>query len=720
MTSANLSLGDKIKNHRTYINRTLWTYMIAVPVLAAYMILGVIMMVSRSINYAAVYNQSAEVLRIEKLKAVTRILGMEQLGWIIVIGIAVMFAIQSFSYVFSQSQMDFYYSQPTTRRGRIYRNYRNSMSTFMIMYVGLEIIAVIIAAAMGAVNGYSLLMMLIETVRVFVLFFTFYNITFLAVMLSGTLPIAIILTGCFTFVSLIISGLIDFYKEIFYATYSNLAATNVHLAPFFDRVHCNSLIYQYIENNCDYFGMSNIKDLLGITFPDDMDMLITGIIALVFAVIFARIRKTEWTGKSIALRPFRWIVKIIVCFIAGLGSGLIVYFIYNSVWNQKLYTMMCVIMLLATFLTGCIVEVVLEGNIRRFFKGIAQTVMAMAFVLLTFVIMRGDLLGYDSYVPAKDKIASCAIVDGVYDYNFYSYFLNYNDLSDSNMKITDIDSFLTVTRAGMINRKAESRLEGEDRYDSLGYGMTVLYRLKSGREVYRYITVPYNDVDDALAKIINSDEYKTGHFPVFNDDNLREADGTGNSHELRFSALGESKDTRNFDYSEFSDALRKDILEHYSFEYAKNNFAIGTVEYHNEGNRYVGLDINIYDNYTYTLDLLKKYDIYIDYKLDLADIKEIRVMNYYPGHDLETESLNDIDGDVSSKEMVYTDEEQIARILESSVCGDYYNQWQDFDELYNGQYNIEIITNSGSRNSSPVYYTFYKGKVPDFVKEDTN
>ncbi|MBE5826234.1 MAG: hypothetical protein E7307_06300 [Butyrivibrio sp.] len=720
MTSANLSLGDKIKNHRTYINRTLWTYMIAVPVLAAYMILGVIMMVSRSINYAAVYNQSAEVLRIEKLKAVTRILGMEQLGWIIVIGIAVMFAIQSFSYVFSQSQMDFYYSQPTTRRGRIYRNYRNSMSTFMIMYVGLEIIAVIIAAAMGAVNGYSLLMMLIETVRVFVLFFTFYNITFLAVMLSGTLPIAIILTGCFTFVSLIISGLIDFYKEIFYATYSNLAATNVHLAPFFDRVHCNSLIYQYIENNSDYFGMSNIKDLLGITFPDDMDMLITGIIALVFAVIFARIRKTEWTGKSIALRPFRWIVKIIVCFIAGLGSGLIVYFIYNSVWNQKLYTMMCVIMLLATFLTGCIVEVVLEGNIRRFFKGIAQTVMAMAFVLLTFVIMRGDLLGYDSYVPAKDKIASCAIVDGVYDYNFYSYFLNYNDLSDANMKITDIDSFLTVTRAGMINRKAESRLEGEDRYDSLGYGMTVLYRLKSGREVYRYITVPYNDVDDALAKIIDSDEYKTGHFPVFNDDNLREADGTGNSHELRFSALGESKDTRNFDYSEFSDALRKDILEHYSFEYAKNNFAIGTVEYHNEGNRYVGLDINIYDNYTYTLDLLKKYDIYIDYKLDLADIKEIRVMNYYPGHDLETESLNDIDGDVSSKEMVYTDEEQIARILESSVCGDYYNQWQDFDELYNGQYNIEIITNSGSRNSSPVYYTFYKGKVPDFVKEDTN
>jgi ABC-2 type transport system permease protein len=475
-----------------------------------------------------------------------------------------------------------------------------------------------------------------------------------------------------------------------------------------------------MQSNEHFFWMSNIKELLGITVPDDLDMLITGIIALVFAVIFARIRKTEWAGKSIALRPFRWIVKIVVCFIAGLGSGLVVYYIYNAVWNQKLFTMMCIIMLLATFVTGCIVEVILEGNIRRFFKGIAQTVMAMAFVLLTFVIMRGDLLGYDSYVPAKAKGKSCAIVDGVYDYNFYSYYMNYNDLADNNMEITDIDNFLTVARAGMVTRKAESRLEGEDRYDSLGYNMTILYRLNSGREVYRRITVPYNDVDDALAKIIDSDEYKTGHFPVFNDDSLREGDGTGNSHELRFSALGESKDTRNFDYSEFSDALRKDLLEHYSFEYAKNNHAVGSIEYHNDGNRYVGMDINIYDNYSHTLDLLKKYDIYIDPKLDMDNIKEIRVTNYYPGHDLEAESINDIDSNINSKDMIYTDKEQIAKILESSACGDYYNQWQDYEKVYNGQYNIEIFTNSGNRNSSPVYYTFYKGKVPDFVKEDTN
>ena len=110
MTSANLSLGEKLKNHRTYLNRTLWSGYIALPFLAAYFILGVIMMISRTINYAARYNQSDAVLYQEKLRAVSRVLGVEQFGFVIIIGIAVMFALQVFSYVFDTSKLDFYLS----------------------------------------------------------------------------------------------------------------------------------------------------------------------------------------------------------------------------------------------------------------------------------------------------------------------------------------------------------------------------------------------------------------------------------------------------------------------------------------------------------------------------------------------------------------------------------------------------------------------------------
>ncbi|MBP3273642.1 MAG: hypothetical protein J6L93_01430, partial [Butyrivibrio sp.] len=68
-------MGEKIKNRRTYLNRTLWTSLVVTPFYAAYFILGVIMMVSRSINYANVYHQTAEQLRMEKISAVANIVG---------------------------------------------------------------------------------------------------------------------------------------------------------------------------------------------------------------------------------------------------------------------------------------------------------------------------------------------------------------------------------------------------------------------------------------------------------------------------------------------------------------------------------------------------------------------------------------------------------------------------------------------------------------------
>ncbi len=101
MTSASLSLGDKFRNKKMYILRTLWGSLIALLFFAAYFILGVIMMVSRSINYAAIYHQSAEVLQREKLGAVAGMVGMHSGVWVLVMFTAIMFAIQGFSYGFS-------------------------------------------------------------------------------------------------------------------------------------------------------------------------------------------------------------------------------------------------------------------------------------------------------------------------------------------------------------------------------------------------------------------------------------------------------------------------------------------------------------------------------------------------------------------------------------------------------------------------------------------
>ena len=83
-----------------------------------------------------------------------------------------------------------------------------------------------------------------------------------------------------------------------------------------------------------------------------------------------------------------------------------------------------------------------------------------------------------------------------------------------------------------------------------------------------------------------------------------------------------TKDTKDFSYSEFSDAIRKDLLENYNFDYVKNSFPIGSVEYYYNGDKYIGLDMSIYENYTNTIEYLKKCDIYVDYVLDVDDINK--------------------------------------------------------------------------------------------------
>ncbi len=723
MTSANLSLGERIKNHKTYLNRTLWTGYIALTFLAAYFILGVIMMVSRTINYALRYNQDAAILYQEKLRAVSRVMGVEQLGFVLVIFIAVMFALQGFSYVFNVSQLDFYLSQPTTKMQSIARNYFNAITTFLIMYVGCELIALIIAACMGAYGRYMYLSVLIETVRAFNLFFAFYNITVLAIMLSGSMPIAVLLTAFFSFVSILFSGEIMFFKGIFFATYADAQPFKAHFSPIYDRFGIYIDLVADGREDLSLVSFKYIQNALSILLPKELDILITGVIAFVFVLIFAKMRQAEWAGKSIVIRPFRWLVKIVVCVMASLGVGIIVYGIYEGVWNSRLFTQMCVIMLLATVVTGCITEVILEGNIRSVFKGMAQTVMALAIVILIFVIFKGDLLGFDSFVPAPDKIESCSILeyDRQFNYNYSGVYMTGSEFQEK-MVITNIVDFVNIASAGMKTRIQKNKTYENAIYENLGYGMTILYRLKNGKKVYRYITVPYGKMDAELGRIIDSEEFKKGYFDVFDDDVIKEIDAKSFDHSLSYETVSKSESTMEFSYPELSEAYRKDILENYSFEYVKEHLPVGTISYNGNGISYVYGNLEVYENFTNTIALLKKLGIYNESKIDISNINEVIVHNYYPGYDLEVTPVSELPSTVETSDSTsktYIDEESIKEILAGCLDTNYYNQWYNYSRN-NEQYSVEITMKGDRYGYSSVYYSFLKGKVPEFVKEDTN
>ena len=713
MTSANLSLIDKMRTKKKYINRTLWTSLVAFPVMAAFYILGVVMMVSRSINYAAVYKQSDVVLHQEKLKAVTGVMGFESPDFLLVAVIAIVFAFQGFSYVFSQSKLDFYLSQPTTRRQRVVSNYGNAIFSYLFIYIFSASVALLIAACMGAVNGVVLVSVLLQGLRNFVFFIAIYNIAVLSVLLTGSLPIAMMLCAFLSFFTVIFAWFISVFKSIFFVTKSYQEKFDVYLSPYFDRLSVLRLKGFRSSFSSDYNqGMNTVCSWISSTMRKEVDILLVAVITVILVDVCSRYRRAEWAGKSIVLRPFRWAVKVMVCIFAGLFAGTVVHVIYESVWNNKIYVLMCVIMLLAAIAAGMICEIVFDSNIKSAFKGKCQTIMACALVMLIFVIFKGDLLGYDSYVPNASKVASCSFVDDSY--------VSYSgpEIGARVTEVGDTEAFLEMAQIGMAYKREQKK---ESKIYRGGYDADIMYTLKSGKKVYRSICLPYEVSEDVMNRVLSDEKYinelteNLVHEDLWNDFYSEE------NREFTYRTATDHKDCKDLDLKELKNALSKDLKDACSFTYFNNRLPVGTLECTAQGENYLRFEIPVYDSYENTFKFLKEHDIYCDSEPDFSGVNSLTVVNYYPGYNIEElEAQGEDLPNVDSYEEEYTDPDKIQEILKGVVATDYYNMWYNYDKL-DGQYNVIVKGMGDFRGDiSGKYFSFKKGSIPDFVIADTN
>lgn len=721
MTSGNLSFSEKLKNQKKYITRTLWTALVALPFVAGYFIFGVILLVSRCINYANMYGQSETVLKVEMYKAVSMIMGINSISFAFVVAVAIAFAFQGFSYVFNQSQMDFYLSQPTTRYQRLRKNYLNAFGTFLLIFAIVEMVALLVATGMGAVNKAVLFSVFIEFLRSIVLFFTVYNVTVLAIMLSGTMLSAFLLTGFFAVLSLALAAEIRGLKEIFFKTFSYSESFEVYLSPLFDR--CITL-FRNTLNDSSYFCGRNVLDAAKNLVRYDIDTLIVGIIAFIFVLVFSKKRKAEMAGKSFVFRPFRWVVKIIVSVMSGIAAGILVYLMNDYVWDDKLFILMFVIMLVTSVITGCFIEVILDANIRRFTKGKASTIISACLVVLIFVVLKGDLIGFDSYVPSAEKVESCAILEDDYNFNVWIGRGMFGDgYSEEHMYITDAESFVKLAAIGMKEKKNYSG----DSYYSKGYDLSILYRMKDGRKIYRSIFIPYDTDETLMDSIVSSEEYKKGHYICFDDDAIREMTGSNvGNNSVSYVSAGGRKSDDTITYVEISDAYRKDILEGANYSYLKKNQPIGSLEFSSNGTHYVNVSVPVYENSTNLLKLIKDHNIYVEPKLTPEMISSIRVDNYYPGYNLDDFDSGKLlrDEEVMTTSATYDpvkNSKEVSEILQDIVTSDYNGNWYDYSQK-DAKYSVVITKKSDGSDyygSDGSYYSFLKGKVPEFVVKDT-
>ncbi|MBE5833459.1 MAG: ABC transporter permease [Butyrivibrio sp.] len=725
MTSENSSLIKSKK--KAYKIRFAPLTIVSLITMLLFYVSAVIVLVNRAYMYGVNSLQSPEAIHMEQINAISKVIGFRQVGIVFAVVLAFVFALSEFNYLFSQKQLDFFVSQPTSNKKRFITRYVDGIATFTFLYLIVVAVTLILAAIFGTFSRVLLLEVLCAFVYVLVVYLAFYNITILGIMLSGNLFTAIIMSIFWQFVFSVGAALLSFYREIFFITYSFLTNESYFFSPAVDVIHVIEKCTGVFGYDTGRLTMNNLKSMICSSWINVLDIAITGLIALFFAVMAYKKRKNEWAGKTICFPIVQKIVKLSLSIISGLLLGLIIYYIYSE-YNSSRNYMIFAAMVIGCILSAFIIEVYIQADFKLFYKGIFGNIIALAAVVFIFFSLNNDIFGYDSYVPDENAYSSYFIVRSS-TYGYMDYFNNYRSFSYDDGRARDLEKRMFLTDKDAMKELADYSSEyvkntnREKLYEN-AWSVQVGYRLNSGRIVYRTLFIPY-DVDAALMdRIIGSKEYITSYYDVFKDFSTEQEMFT--QADCSFTTDAEMIYGVMDDYEAFKLVYQQDVLQNYSYTMVNNNdfvgiFEISNYEYSDDDYYYVDVSYPIYSTYTNTIEYLQSIGVYNDSARDVDNIKSITVENYYPGHDLEVEDESTLEYE-NSKSVEYTDMEQISEIMEHAVSANFVSDWFPYDK-FNNQYGINVQYDDAHKENDTYissYFFFEKGCVPDFVVKDTN
>lgn len=731
MTSANSSWVDKIKANKNIMsNKSLWSYVMVAPVMFIAFVVPMVLLFIRSHHFGIEHEQEAAQMLYEKQVVVMHTIGLGSMFYILIGALGIIYAFTKFSYLFSMSKLDFYLSLPTTSARRMQSAYFVAVTNFITIFLGVEVVAVLAALAFGALNAALIIAVLIQTVRMIIFFYTCFTITTLAILLCGTRIIALILTGIMLYFPFILGEEFHYLNRVFFSTASYMSENTAILSPCNDVKNlANNIMYKFEYYSIDKsFDISSVMSNYLHSIRYDIDMIVTAIIATALVVFVYKYRRAEHVGKTVIFRPVRWACKVLVCVITSLGGMVVLHSIFDVAWNRKLYLLLCIAMLAICVFTGSLIEICLDSDVKSFAKGKRQTFMAMAILLLIFFIYRGDLLGYDSYVPNASSVESASLYYNDFGYyyqrQFYHGFnssIEWDTYSFKNMKITDMDTFLPIAQKSM-----ECARKADGDYYKYGWEEKILYNLKDGRKVYRDVVIPY-DIDPALMdKLTSSEEYIKGHVPCFADDFFNAEEISTGEASMNCSFPGGNTVTNDISVMEkFVEAYKQDVLEHYKFSYIKETSAIGEVDFENDP--YTSYVMPVYKDFTRTIDVLAKNDLYKGNEYPVDKIQELMVTDDFPGYNFSEMSVEEqkeiydkwcYDGkDFGFNVETYTDKDKIKEIMENCILEDYIEWEYPFDKV---DKKFTVSFDDKYQDVFTYHYSFKKGSVPKFVYEDFN
>ncbi len=574
-----------------------------------------------------------------------------------IVCLAVILAINAFSYLFTAKKTDFYHSLPISRM-KLYCI--ANTASFLIAAVPSLIFSLAAAGIAAAYSGYpGCFKAALSGFAVRMAWFLLiYMTTVIAVMMTGHPAVALLGTCVFFFwgpcVTLLGFALADESFATFYQNEDFLVSLISKTSPL-------SWICVPVENLALHAAIAFILAL---------------ILALLGAFLY-RIRRSEAAGHAMAFRPTEVPIKALLMISVTVCGA----FVFREIRDSLSW---CVFGgLFALIVSGCVIEIIYRFDFKKLFarKWLFVLCGVISFGILAMFRFAAPL--YDNYIPRDSELSSAGI--HLYDLeNIWNYSTELDwdgeTLSTDrrpeldvvkDMKITDKELIRALAENGVKNVRRSFNPDTDTYIDSTS--ALVVYHLNSGRDVIRRYTIWLEDEDSVKAEeaLYASPEYKEAVYPVLRTSpeeyagiNYQDIDGYHRLYPADEAAKNRVITAYREDLLSLTDSTRKQESALGGIQFKPRAFQEAAEWSRKHDNRYLG-----------TLNEWQYYPVYPSFKKTMAALEECGVVlnkNLTEEH-IPSITVSYYDKNGETRELVVNDKAEIREILGSSALVlDYY------------------------------------------------
>lgn len=391
-----------------------------------------------------------------------------------------------FSYLHTRQKVDFYHSLPISRTRLFANNFLTGAICTLSTYIVMLAIALACVFAMGCGEAVDLGAIGGAALSNVIIFLLLYALAALTAIVCGNTVIALLLLAWVLFSPMLIYVLKAAVMNHFFSTYMPADDMGVALKL--------SPVFQYFGiDGTMYMSGSYLLGIGGQTRPATgllIGYLIAAAVVIALAVFLFRIRKSERAGTALAFTPAKLPIKVYMCLVMGVAFGIVFNFIAGGFWFWPG-------LVIGAVLFHWIVEIIYAFDFHAIFHKPLQLLCILIVLLAVMLGMRFDVIGYDSWLPDRDKLTAVSLND-------YSQ-------ADAGM-LTDaanIDAVYRLMEIGV--QQAAGEIDENAPYQGVGIVSQI-----GSRTVGRHYLLPITEQSLALLdQIYQSAEYKRACWPLF-------------------------------------------------------------------------------------------------------------------------------------------------------------------------------------------------------------